>query len=443
MLTKCSAAYGVLLTRQTAAKGGEYAGDDYMATCWSTVVDESKGLPKGTTYTTMVALNEGGIDTKATFVMDNNCNGVRVQPKPEEICGTVAVQAIVSPISLLWDDTADINTSITVTSFPLRPGTGKFYTWKASTKAPLLVHDPMRTGQITDASQLFGEWTFGGKRIASLNQPQIATSAWSDGYEALGSLDADRDGAVSGGELAGLSLWFDENQNGVSELGEVKTLEETGVTKLFYKANRTDPATNDHYADLGFERSVSGAVQPGASVDWYGAEVSSPLEAGLTFQLSQSSSAGLTQHSAPVTVAGAENLPDASAFIGAWRWKLTESNNSQVSSTGAVRAGVLFFKQLGEGEIVGMSAVESSARDQAGNPHSVLVNIPLRGSVTRNAQRTPELHFALRVDGTDTTSSAVLSNDGTKLLGTSTTKVSGSQGIERSVRYAWEAERIK
>ena len=55
---------------------------------------------------------------------------------------------------------------------------------------------------------------------------------WSDGFEALHSLDDNGDGELTGAELAGLALWRDADGDGVSEAGEVQPLSAYGVIGL-------------------------------------------------------------------------------------------------------------------------------------------------------------------------------------------------------------------
>ena len=84
--------------------------------------------------------------------------------------------------------------------------------------AALLVWDPSEQGSVTSGRQLFGTYTF--------------SIFWGDGYVALRALDNDRDGELTGDELTGLSAWFDRNQNGCSEWGEVVPLEALGVEAI-------------------------------------------------------------------------------------------------------------------------------------------------------------------------------------------------------------------
>lgn len=79
------------------------------------------------------------------------------------------------------------------------------------------------TGRVTSGRQLFGNviwWMF-----------------WESGYQALAALDDDHDGWLQGRELAGLVLWFDRNQNGISDPGEVIPIEQAGVEALAARAD--------------------------------------------------------------------------------------------------------------------------------------------------------------------------------------------------------------
>ena len=98
-------------------------------------------------------------------------------------------------------------------------GSGRRIPWSwISTDAAWLVYDKQGAGQIDSAIQLFGNRSF----MLFLE----------DGYAAMRILDADSDGHLSGAELQGLALWQDQNSNGISEIGEVKSLTEHGIESL-------------------------------------------------------------------------------------------------------------------------------------------------------------------------------------------------------------------
>jgi len=104
-------------------------------------------------------------------------------------------------------------------------GRGQSWPWVKPTTS-ILVWDPKGTGQIQSGKQLFGSvtwWIF-----------------WADGYHALDALDDNRDGRLSGDELKGLAIWTDRNGNGISDPGEVISLESAGVESLESRATSWD-----------------------------------------------------------------------------------------------------------------------------------------------------------------------------------------------------------
>lgn len=94
-------------------------------------------------------------------------------------------------------------------------------------KAAWLVWDPAVRGRITSGFQLFGSATW--------------IAFWDTGYDALGTLDDNSDGVISGNELTGLALWHDRDADGISDLGEVTPVGAHGVVSLGYRATRTGP----------------------------------------------------------------------------------------------------------------------------------------------------------------------------------------------------------
>lgn len=83
-----------------------------------------------------------------------------------------------------------------------------------------LVADYNGDGQINDATELFGTEGKNGKKYAN-------------GYEKLAALhDKNRDGKISGAELAGLQVWKDTNADGKVQKGELQTLQQHGITSF-------------------------------------------------------------------------------------------------------------------------------------------------------------------------------------------------------------------
>lgn len=129
-------------------------------------------------------------------------------------------------------------------------GTGRPQKWNwINPDVGLLAWDPQGTGMITSGRQLFGSvswWLF-----------------FDNGYQALDTLDNDRNGELTGAELDGLVLWFDRNENGTSDAGEVVPIGECGIVSLSCRATGVEGvsptnATGVHMKD--------GRVLP--SFDW-------------------------------------------------------------------------------------------------------------------------------------------------------------------------------
>lgn len=93
--------------------------------------------------------------------------------------------------------------------------------------AAWLVWDPEWRGQIRSGFDMIGQRTW--------------SVFWSDGFEAMRALDDNRDGELTGGELGGLSLWRDENRNGVSDPGEVMPVNVHGIVGLSVRGTPTRP----------------------------------------------------------------------------------------------------------------------------------------------------------------------------------------------------------
>jgi hypothetical protein len=98
-------------------------------------------------------------------------------------------------------------------------GSGRLRSWTwISADAGWLVYDAEGKGVITSALQWFGNVTF--------------WLMWTNGYEALGALDDNADGELTGSELRHLSLWHDRDRDGVSDPGEVKAVAQHGIVAI-------------------------------------------------------------------------------------------------------------------------------------------------------------------------------------------------------------------
>lgn len=78
-----------------------------------------------------------------------------------------------------------------------------------------------QAGKVNGVTELFGN--LGG---------------YANGFDKLSVLcDDDGNGIVEGNELDGIMLWIDSNKNGISDPGELHTLAEYGVAKLYTEQN--------------------------------------------------------------------------------------------------------------------------------------------------------------------------------------------------------------
>lgn len=178
----------------------------------------------------------------------------------------------------MWEPGARLHYGATAVMFKLNPHLERPWTvWKASAEAPLLVYDPRHTGEIISAQQLFGEWAFGGQRVASANS-HIVPQPWQNGFDALATLDRNGDKQLTEAELEPLALWFDANRNAISEPGEVRSAKEVGLLRLAVTPNKNDAVAQTVTATNGFDRSVPAGIVSGDMVDWWSPVAASPAQ---------------------------------------------------------------------------------------------------------------------------------------------------------------------
>ncbi|WP_373975495.1 calcium-binding protein [Chitinibacter sp. SCUT-21] len=107
-----------------------------------------------------------------------------------------------------------------------------------------LVLDRNGNGTIDNGGELFGDSTIksDGKKAK-------------DGFDALNDLDSNKDGKVNALDerFAELRVWQDVNSNGVSDDGELKTLEQAGIIEFDVQKNPNSQLLNNgnRIADLG------------------------------------------------------------------------------------------------------------------------------------------------------------------------------------------------
>lgn len=108
--------------------------------------------------------------------------------------------------------------------------------WVNGKNAAFLTLDLNNNGQVDNGSELFGEAT------VRKNKQRVAK----DGFDALAQHDSNEDGRIDAADpvFKKLSLWFDRNQNGKSEKGEIISISRRKITwiSLAYKHESRDRA---------------------------------------------------------------------------------------------------------------------------------------------------------------------------------------------------------
>ena len=133
----------------------------------------------------------------------------------------------------------------------------------------LLVRDVNEDGEINDGSELFGDQTVlsNGEKAAN-------------GFEALADLDSNKDGVFDGDDDAfgEVMVWQDKNQNGAVEDGELKTLNEAGITSInldYQNQSVTDANGNEHKQTgtaVNFDKTTSAVSDVWFKADYMDAQ---------------------------------------------------------------------------------------------------------------------------------------------------------------------------
>jgi hypothetical protein len=358
-----------------------------------------------------------------------------------KVCGAATLlYSEITPLSLLWDpelSVEEFGKSVSLVQFPLdvtaAPGTS--YEWKASNKTPLLVYDPEHKGEITSASQLFGAWTFGGKSDGA------AKTAWRDAYEALGTLDTDKDGIVRDAELAPLALWFDADRDAISQPGEVVSAAEAGLTQLRYKDPVTREGSNDKFLALGFVRKTTDSEEVrGASVDWMAraAEFAQNLVEG-DRMLETTQRAARIDADSPNSSATRRLIEFGkernSKFSGKWLWI---KNLNQADSA----SGFFALSSDEQGRLLGTSIAEWKAVAASGE-RRVLNFVTMTGKIDPTDSSKITFNLVLPDEHERAISSATLvEQDGhTYLQGETNIQTTLENGSMKSVVYRWWARK--
>jgi hypothetical protein len=396
-----------------------------------------------------------GVCTTGSFVVDSSCNPVPLSELNSldgkqcimDLAATLSFRAS-SPISLLWDGASELHHKASFVHFPLDlSDADKWYAWYASDTAPLLVYDPQHTGHINSAQQLFGNWTFGGKQVASQATTTHGSLAqpWLNGYEALATLDQNGDRQISGAELQTLALWFDSNRDGVSQDGEVKPIRSLDVKTLYLSPTSVDELTRNVSIKRGFERLKDGVLTTGATVDWY-----SPGAGSLPELVAKQESISHLGRSEPVGALIKQSMPGLpiahgsvatnSRVTGDWIWQ----GAGQLSTEAQ---GIISLVELEDQGLQGITLSNSPVESNLVPVRGVISFTMINGKITARTPTKLTLRFnsigvvadpqgakpSLETEATIDLSSGVMSGV--------TTQRFHNAGAQRTATYHWQAHR--
>lgn len=387
-----------------------------------------------------------------SFALDGQCNLITKDRAKGCINTNVAsIQWLASsPISLIWSAGHSLRENASVVNFKLDDSSSNtWYKWYGSAEAPLVVYDPKHTGRIESAHQLFGNWTFGGQRVASLALGASGPKPWENGYQALETLDGDGDGVIRGEELAPLGLWFDTNRDAKAQEGEVRDIRSAGVLSLSVGPQRKDALTGDVSVEKGFERSVDGRVEIGQTIDWFsdGAKTVQQLVVADQLrlpnsqnQVSESGADSTERSTADVFVSSLPHMNDPrdtyaadSKVTGLWLWG--SKDETDLSS----QQGMIAIRERKTGELEVVTVGELGVRDSTGTTRALQKFYMMTGRVEKGSDGSTKISFADPVKkGTE--SFATLDEANGILRGQTTQRIVEIKGT-KSIKYSWEARR--
>jgi hypothetical protein len=399
------------------------------------------GFAGGDGYTAQYTCHDGEafFDDKCQLVKKadviKRCGALNV------VLGELALQWIRhTPVSLILNESGKPTKDYTLVKFPFDQGKiNQYWEWRGSDEAPLLVYDPEHKGDVTSAHQLFGNWTFGGKRLATLEQ-QVA-QPWKHGFEPLAELDADGDGKIAGSELEPLALWFDSNRDAVAQAGEVRRIGEAGITALFFSADRVDPLTGDVITTIGYERTVSGKTSVGAAVDWIArgrdSAVDTVIGRLLEHRADTHNVAGAT---AEVRASdSAHSSSDVSALnkglAGLWSVSVGTEGASNPSGDGSL--GFLSFNDGDSAAITGSSVLELGVTNPEGGDMRMMKFASFSGEITSSSDSSGSFWFNAESNGNKLENQATVDLSSGTMKGSTTATSSGQR-----FTYSWSAKRV-
>lgn len=387
-----------------------------------------------------------------SFALDNKCSLLtKDQAKGCQNVNAATVQWLASsPISLIWKPGISLRESASIVNFKLDDSSADtWYRWYGSAETPLLVYDPKHSGRIESAHQLFGSWTFGGQRVASLALGMIKPQPWSSGYEALATLDSDGNGVIKGEELAPLGLWFDANRDARAQDGEVRDIRAVGVVSLSVGPQKRDGLSGDVSVTKGFERLLDERLESGQTIDWFSEGARTMQQLIVTDQLRVSDSFARSaevdesreqpaeidksMYRLPPTNDPRGDYAADSKITGVWTWGSPDKTDL------ASRQGIIAIRELKNGKLEVVTLGELGVRDSAGATRALQKFYLMTGSVSKGADGSIKISFKDPRKGSSETT-ATLDEHAGILRGQTTQRIVEIKGTT-SINYSWEARK--
>ncbi len=134
---------------------------------------------------------------------------------------------------------------------------------------------PVRTEWISGNGQALLVDNRDGKAATDMNGTRLFgdLGGHAHGYEKLATLDADKDGRISGDELTGLAAWIDNGDARVQD-GELKPLAEVGISEL--STVMTETPLGDGGTHLRSTAIMNGRTIMTEDV-WFGVDLTAPV----------------------------------------------------------------------------------------------------------------------------------------------------------------------
>jgi len=154
-------------------------------------------------------------------------------------------------------------------------GTLKRSGWADRTTGMLVIDDG--SGQIKDVSQMFSEY-YGGK---AGTDGDAGETKFSDGFSALASEDSNKDGVIDRRDAiwSMLRVWVDGSHDAQVNAGELKTLDELGITQINVRATNKEEVRDGNRVVASGSFTINGKIQEVLAVDFLGDPVSNTLSA--------------------------------------------------------------------------------------------------------------------------------------------------------------------